>query len=224
MLLYLDAYHLGDPLFLTGLARDLKSRGGGAVLVHGSGERGERALESLGHLARREGGIWHAPDAEAAAAIEASTRDLNREIAHGLNEAGVASVRVIGADRGLLHLGEEGVRVGKTEWVATLVSQGVVVVVASLAAGQEGGALREVFPAAAAGRLALGLDVPVALLASTRIEASSEVDIDRVAEFLPDPEAARRLLEMGAEVVVLERPALRTGGGGAVVRAGGAPT
>ncbi|MCH7640070.1 MAG: hypothetical protein IH855_11505 [Bacteroidetes bacterium] len=39
LLVYLDAYHLGDPLFLRGFARDVEAHVGPLILVHGSGKR-----------------------------------------------------------------------------------------------------------------------------------------------------------------------------------------
>ena len=144
--LLLDAYHLGDPLFLGGLARDLAARAAtgadGLVLVHGSGERGERALEALGLAPTATDGVWDAGTDEQAAAVERATRELNREVAHELNEAGVASVRVVGADRGLLKAGGGSVIATKTNWLAALVRQRVVAVVAALVGGGGGPAPR----------------------------------------------------------------------------------
>ncbi len=97
--LFLDPYFLGDPLFLPGLARDLAARGEGMVLVHGSGERGERALEAQGLFPTAIDGVWHTDSDEARAAVERATRELNRQIAAELNEAGVASIRATGRSR-----------------------------------------------------------------------------------------------------------------------------
>ena len=208
IVLLLDAYHLGDPLFLTGLARDLKTRGGGAVLVHGTAERGEHALEGLGLHPEAVSGVWDVPTSEAAVALERAGRDLNREIAHEINEAGVASVRVIGADRGLLRLSDDHLEVGQTGWVDELVRQGVVVVVAALVA-KDAEALHEVDAAAAAAVLADRLGVPVGVLS--------------VGDGGPPPdrEAARRLHAWGTDVVTLDRAELRGGGKGAGATPGG---
>ena len=99
---YLDPYFLGDPLFVPGLARDLAARGAGLVLVHGSGERGERALESLGRMPHQSDGVWETDDEAGRAAVEHAARELNREVVHELNEQGVASIRALAADRGLV--------------------------------------------------------------------------------------------------------------------------
>lgn len=208
IVLLLDAYHLGDPLFLTGLARDLKTRGGGAVLVHGTAERGERALEGLGFLPESVGGVWDVPTLEAAVALERAGRDLNREIAHEINEAGVASVRVIGADRGLLRLSDDRLEAGQTGWVDELVRQGVVVVVAAFVA-KEAQALHEVDAAAAAAALADRLGVPVGILSV----GSGGTP--------PDHETARRLQAWGTDVVTLDRAELRDGGKGGGATLGG---
>ena len=225
MVLLLDAYHLGDPLFLTGLARDLAARAGGpgaggAVLVHGSGERGERALESLGLVPEAEGGVWRTETDEQAGAVERATRALSREIAHELNEAGVASVRVLGADRGLLKPTADGVEAGRTGWLGALVGQGVVVVVASLVGGAGGGALAEADPAAAAAALAGALGEPVTVLLKRSLAADGPASVaaPAVRAALGDPSAADRLLGRGGAVEAVARGALRDAETGAGVR------
>lgn len=214
MLLLLDAYHLGDPLFVTGFARDLAARDGGrgAVLVHGSAERGERALEALGVMPTGSDGVWQVSDDEQAAAVERATRDLNREIAHELNEAGVASIRVIGADRGLLKLEGNSVIASNPSWLRTLVTQGVVAVVASLVSGGEGSALCEVDPAAAAAALAdaLGESVTVLLRSAAPADEPS-VSLAASQERFGDPRSVARLRSMGAETQAVTRASIRNG-------------
>lgn len=223
LLLLLDSYHLGDPLFLTGLARDLAARRGGLVLVHGSGERGERALEAQGLVPTLADGVWVVETEREAATVERAVRELNREIAHELNEAGVASVRVVGADRGLLKSAEGGVRAGRTQWLADLVGQGVVPVVAALVGGK-GGPLREVDAGRAAAALARSLDVPLAILTRRTLDAEggpASLADAAVRSALAAPEAAERAVEAGAEVVATGRGALREAGaprGRALVR------
>ena len=201
--LYLDPYFLGDPLFMAGFARDLAARPSGLVVVHGSGERGERALEALGRFPRRAGGVWEAEDAEGRAAVERAARELNREIAHELNEAGVPSVRALGADRGLLKE-SEGLGVGRAEWLGDLVGQGVTAVVASLVDGPDG--LAEADPARAAAALALGLGLPLVAL-TTRSLADGEPD---PLGAVPDADAVRRAAETGAAVGLTPRGGLRS--------------
>ncbi|MEL7363325.1 MAG: hypothetical protein AAFN13_14715, partial [Bacteroidota bacterium] len=50
MLLFLDDYHLGDPLFLTGLAQDLARSRRPALLLHAGREAAATALEADGVL------------------------------------------------------------------------------------------------------------------------------------------------------------------------------
>ena len=205
MVLYLDPYHLGDPLFLTGLARDLaargqQTRGAGVVVVHGSGERGERALEGLGRLPTSRDGVWDTEDAEGAGAVERATRDFGREVVHAINEAGVAVVRMTAGDRGLVRREDGRLEVGQHGWLADLVAQGVTVVVTTLLAdGTEADA------AETAGRLAAALDVPVLAL-STRAGTP-----EQAVEGLPDRDAVRRALKTGAEVRLGARQAVRSG-------------
>lgn len=168
LLVLLDATHLGDPLFIPQLARDVAARKEGLVLVHGSGEAGERALEALGAFPEARGGVWQVAGEAEAAEVERAARDLNRRLVHEMNEAGAPAVRVMAADRGLVARDGNGVRTGKTVWLETLIRQGGVAVVASLLTG-EGAALREADPAAVAAVLAeaLGADA-VAVLVTGR--------------------------------------------------------
>ena len=154
--------------------------------------------------------MWRTPDSEAAEAVEKAGRDLNREIVHELNEAGVASVRVIGADRGLLRFDENRLGVGRTGWVARLVEQGVVVVVAAFADRGEA-SLQEVDAAAASAALAQDLGTAVAMIPSGGVDPQAPASVDDVSSLLPDAAPARRVIEAGASVVVLDRGALRRG-------------
>ena len=180
LLVTLDPYLLGDPLFLTQLARDLAHRGGGAVLVHGSGEAGERALEATGAVARQLDGVWAVASEEEAHVVERATRELNRQIVHELNEAGVSAIRVLGADRGLLKRDGATVLAGATEWLDELASQGVVAVVAAVVAPTEGGgALREIDrleASAALARAASGARVRVMTAGSDREGAGRQIE------------------------------------------------
>lgn len=207
MVLLLDAYHLGDPLFLTGLARDLAARGAGGVLVHGSAERGERALEALGVVPEAQDGAWLVHADRERQTVERAARDLNRELVHEMNEAGVPAVGLLGSDRGLLRAGAGGLEAGRTAWLQTLVDQGVVAVVASLLDGPEGTTERP--PAAAAAALAGALDAPVLLLVRGAPPADEGAPLP--ADLLADPGAAAWLLDAGASVRGLGRGDLRGG-------------
>ncbi|MEM0963831.1 MAG: hypothetical protein AAGK21_14990, partial [Bacteroidota bacterium] len=190
---YLDPYFLGDPLFVPGLARDLAARKRAVVLVHGSGEAGEQALESLGRMPTASDGVWDAPDAEAREAVERATRELNRQLAHELNEAGVPVVRVAGTDRGLLAAGDD-VRVGRVGWLQTLVGQGVTVVVAALA--MDGETVVEVDAARSVSLLAAALDLPPLALSNRSL--SEDVTLDGLSNAVPDLAAVRRIASGGS--------------------------
>jgi acetylglutamate kinase len=191
--LYLDRYHLGDPLFLNGLARALATALAPTILVHGAAEDGERALEARGRFPRWEGDVLEVADAEEAAIVERTARDLNRRIAHALNEAGVAAVRADGASRGLLAMDPEGeVRAGATAWLADLLRQGIVPVVAALV--PEGETVREVSGGAVTGALAQALADGVAVFLARRPLGDGEA----ASEALGDPAAARAGMTTGA--------------------------
>lgn len=205
LVVYLDPYFLGDPLFVPGLAQDLAARGAGLVLVHGSGERGERALESLGQMPTSTDGVWQVEDSEGRQVVERAIRDLNREMANELNEAGVPSIRVMGADRGLLRQEEGALTAGPTAWVGTLVRQGVVAIVTSLVDGDEGDI--EVDPATAAAVLAASLDAPLAVLTTRAVERGGAVEDH--ADALPDAAAVVRAVSITGEVRAGPRATLR---------------
>ena len=204
---YLDPYFLGDPLFVPGLARDLAARAAGVVLVHGSGERGERALESLGRVPRASGGVWETADEAGRAAVEQAARELNREIVHELNEQGVASIRALAADRGLVKASGGGVTAGRTGWLGELVRQGVTAVVASLVLADDG-AVVEADAAATAAALAAALGGDVVALSKRSVGAA--LDARQLGEAVPEPAAVRRLVSAGAAVRVGPRALLRS--------------
>ncbi|MGB3544302.1 hypothetical protein [Rubrivirga sp.] len=202
---YLDPYFLGDPLFAPGLARDLATRSDGVLLVHGSGERGERALESLGRMPTSKEGIWVTDDLEGRDAVERATRELNRELHHELNEAGVATIRVTGGDRGLLKQRGDDLEVGKTGWVSTALGQGVTVVLASLV--EVAGDVLEVDAATAAGALGEALGLEVVALSKRALETG---DLEAEGRAFPDLDAVRRLRRPNRKVVGGPRSLLRS--------------
>ncbi|GAB5535693.1 MAG: hypothetical protein Rubg2KO_19420 [Rubricoccaceae bacterium] len=199
-LVYLDPYHLGDPLFLTQLARDLSHRAGGAVLVHGSGEAGERALEATGALARQRDGVWEVQSPEEAAIVERATRELNRQIVHELNEVGVPAIRVMGGDRGLLKQEGEAIAVGSVQWIQDLVAQGVVGVLAALV-DADTDALAEVDAVAAVGALATAIEGAQVVLLET---GSSDARKAR------DAELVERLTQANVDATLVRRGDLRS--------------
>ena len=226
LLVYLDRYHLGDPLFLPGFARDVKAHEGPLVLVHGSGEAGERALEAEGLMPERRDGALVVSTPHTAALVERATRDLNRQIAHVLNEGGVPSVRMLGADRGLLRRGGDGqVEAGRAGWLAAVTRQGAVPVVATLVAGMDGVAV-EVDGGAAVAALAGaltedGAEPPAAVFFTTTRRPGLYEGGERVpsvaASALPttglaEPEAVRRAASAGVRTVVTTPGRLRGAG------------
>ena len=205
----LDPYHLGDPLFVAQLARDVAARASargaglpteGLVFVHGSGEAGERALEARGAFPEARGGVWAVASEDEAADVERATRDLNRRLVHEMNEAGVPAVRVMASDRGLVARGPGGaLRAGRTAWLATLAAQGGVAVVAALAAVEpgSGAALAEVDAAEAAAVIAEALGAAAVVLLATGRPAGAPDDAQTVADAagrLPDRGLAERLV------------------------------
>ena len=214
LVVYLDPYFLGDPLFVPGLARDVAARGEGLVLVHGSGERGERALESLGRLPTATDGVWEAEDAEGRAAVERASRQLNREVVHEMNEAGVPCVGALAGDRGLVKRGDAGPTAGRTGWAGDLARRGVALVVASLVTAE--GEAVEADPARTAAVLAEALAAP--LVALTTRSVGAEVELEQALAAVPDPAAVRRALGVVGAVRVGPRTLLRRPGAEAFAR------
>ena len=225
LLVLLDAFHLGDPLFVPQLARDLAARKEGLVLVHGSGEAGERALESRGVFPEARDGVWQTASDEERADVERAARDLNRRLVHEMNEVGVPAVRVMAADRGLLVADGAGLRAGRTTWLGTLVGQGGVAVVAALVAGPEPGPLVEVDAAGAAAALAEALGAEaVAVLVTGRSAGLPGPDGVRPSASLADVEGGGALPEpalVGRLVAVSRVPVVATSA--AQLRAPGTP-
>ena len=204
LLVVLDAYHLGDPLFIPQLARDVAARKEGLVFVHGSGEAGERAIEARGGVARQVEGVWQTASQVEAAEVERAARGLNRRIVHELNEAGVPAIRVMAVDRGLVSAGEgEALRAGRTDWLAALVGQHVVPVIATMISSVSE-ILSEADPAATAAVLAAALGAEAIVLLATGRTAgipsdNGPLDHATLAEALasgtlPDAGLAERLV------------------------------
>jgi isopentenyl phosphate kinase len=216
LLVYLDRYHLGDPLFLQRFAPVVKAHEGPLVLVHGVGEAAERALEAGGRVVEHAAGVLRVADEGERALVERAGRDLNRQVVHALNEAGVAALRLLGVDRGLLRQTPEGgVAAGRVGWLLPLLRQGAVPVLAALAADADGRAVEvAVGDALAALAQALhaavpGAAAPVAVLfprpAGRREGAGAE-------PALPEPAVARRVAGAGVSVRVAPPAALRGAG------------
>ncbi len=221
--LYLDRYHLGDPLFLNRLARDLAAFQQPILLVHGPGEDAERALEAEGRLPEWRGSVLAVGTPEEAETVGRAARGLNRRIAHALNEAGVAAVRLDGGSRGLLRAGAGGsVEEGEAGWLSPLVRQGAVPVVAALvpdpagvhqvdagavvavlagALGEEGGAPATAVFLKRGGELERD---------GERLREAALEDVPQ--EALPEPVTVRAALDRGARAVLSTVSGLRPEG------------
>jgi hypothetical protein len=219
--LYLDRYHLGDPLFLTGFARDVLTFSAPLVLVHGAGETAERALEAQGRFPEYRDGVLAAETDADRALVTRSARDLNRQIAHTLNDAGVAAVRLEAGGRGLIRATDDGVEAGNVAWLREIVMQGAVPVVAAIV-GEAGGPAREVNGGDVAGALAHALAGPGAegqavFLTQSGQNGLSEVDLASgdaelgaaLEGVFAEPEAVRAALAAGAHVLMTGRSGLR---------------
>lgn len=210
LLVYLDRYHLGDPLFLQRFAPTVKAHEGPLVLLHGAGEAAERALEAEGRIAERVDGVLVIETEAERALVERAARERNRRIVHDLNDAGVSALRLTGTDRGLLRQeAGDGVTVGRTAWLRPLVRQGVVPVVALLATGAEGHAV-EAPPGAALAALARALgaegEAPVVVLLTEAREHTGE------GASLPaqlEADVGRGVLAEGVRVRLVHPTALR---------------
>lgn len=130
--LLLDDYHASDPTFLQSLARVLSHRGGRlpCILVHGSGERAEEALEAQGILRRRVGGVLAVESPLEHGLVERALREVNRGIIAVLTDAVVPCVGVIGSDRGVLRMEGPDLKILGVEWIESLTEKGVVPVLA----------------------------------------------------------------------------------------------
>lgn len=191
-ILYLDRYHLGDPLFVKRLAREINQGPERACLiVHGSGEKVERTLESKGFFPDRTRGVLDVEEPAQRRLVERAVREANQEIVGALTDEVVSTVGIQGTDRGLLSLAADPdasqadadpdahpdadgapaptVEVGKTGWLEALIKQQVVAVVSSLAR-TPGGEVREIWSAdavdALAGAMSDAFDPTVVMLST----------------------------------------------------------
>lgn len=218
LVVYLDPYHLGDPLFATGLARDLDARrkagGSGLALVMGGGEAAERAVEALGFEPEHTDGRLVLPTAEAAEAAERAAREAHRQLVSALNEEGVHAVRVTASDRGLVRT--DGTP-GKTAWLETLAAQGAVPVVLSLVSDGTGTA-QDVGADALAARLADAMGAEAVVALGTPPADGETATPEDAARWVPSADALRRMGSGDCAAVVARRSALRSAGAIAGVR------
>lgn len=223
--LYLDRYHLGDPLFVKGLAKQMtQGASRDCLLVHGSGEKVERTLEAEGIFPERNRGVLQVDDAAQKRLVERAVREVNQELVGSLTDEVVSTVGIQGVDRNLLRLGGEGgpvaseggeppeIEVGRTGWVEALVKQQVVPVVSALAR-DTADEVHEVWPADVAVALSKAMDDAfdaqvvfftksgqsgLQTATGTQDEASEEAARDTLAE----PDALSRIREAGYEAIL----------------------
>lgn len=224
-LVYLDRHHLGDALFLKSLAQHFAEGASGepaCVLVHGSGEKVERTLESQGYFPERSGGVLQIEGEEQRRLVERAVRETNQEIVAALTDEVVSTVGIQGVDRNLLRRGADGeVQVENAGWVTALVKQRVLPVVSALVEDEDG-TTQEVDAAEAVGALADAFKAsfdPVACALTTTDQPGlltaegvrEEAPIDALGDEVPDPSAVRRLHEAGVPVLVTNLQGLLAG-------------
>ena len=141
-IVYLDRPHLGDELFLKSLAQHFAQGKSGeppCLLVHGSGEKVERTLESKGYFPERTDGVLDVEGEEQRRLVERAVRETNQEIVAALTDEVVSTVGIQGVDRNLLGVDEEGgITATSVGWLAALIKQRVVPVVSALVEDGEG--------------------------------------------------------------------------------------
>jgi hypothetical protein len=125
-LLFLDDYHVGDPLFLADLGRRLSKFGqdGRTVIVHRVGEAVDRGLENSDPRDR-------------ALITEKTIRETNHGIVRRLTEEGVPAVSIQGSDRGLFRSRNDRLTTN-AGWLLRMIWTGSIPVVSPLAVGAPG--------------------------------------------------------------------------------------
>lgn len=206
-IVYLDRHHLGDELFLKSLAQHFAQGKTGeppCILVHGSGEKVERTMESQGYFPERVDGVLEIESEEQRRLVERAVRETNQEVVAALTDEVVSTVGIQGVDRNLLSVNEEGrVTASNVGWLGALIKQRVVPVVSSIV--EEDGALREVWAAEVAVALAEQLSdafEPLVCTLTTDERGGFEeetvslnnLSVEELSENgIPDPKAVRRV-------------------------------
>jgi hypothetical protein len=209
-LLFLDDYHVGDPLFLSDLGRRLSKLGpaGRTLIVHRASEQVEKALEGAAEDDRDE-------------IVERTIRETNQGVTRRLIEEGVPAVSVQGSDRPLLKLAPT-LSLGSTRWLIGMVDLGSVAVISPLAESDEG--VKAVDPAEVAYKIAqlvVGRDVvQFAVFCSTRKEGLfrdgtriDQISVTELRDFgdIVDIDAATRLVQVANRTVVTNSVAIAKG-------------
>jgi len=207
-LVYLDRHHLGDALFLKSLAQHLAEGASGeppCVLVHGSGEKVERTLESQGYFPERNEGVLQIEGEKQRRLVERAVRETNQEIVAALTDEVVSTVGIQGVDRNLLVRNADGeIQARNTGWVTALIKQRVLPVVSALVE-EDDATTREIDAVDAVLALARAFKAsfdPVACVLTTTDRPGiltangvpEERSIDAVGnDDFSDPDAVRRL-------------------------------
>lgn len=225
-ILYLDDYHTGDVHFLQSLARGLARMNArpAPVVVHGSGEHAERALEANGIFRRREYGVLPIESRTEYILVDRAARQLNQKIVAMLNDAVVPSVGIMGTQRRSLIV-RDGRISAAGGWIHSLMRQGIVPVVAAFASLEEGGASGEVPIFDAVSALAASFahdDVQVVFFTKTKLPGLMQggrplervgADHEMLANAVPDREGMRRLLNYGYSILLTNTTRLADEGG-----------
>lgn len=211
-LIYLDAYHLDDPLYLSSLARmmgRLKEAAPLCLMLHGSGGRAERLLEAEGFFPEKANGRIQPQSPQEAALIEKALRQVNRSIVSTLTEEIIHAVGFQGTDRGLLRMEADGsIQTGRIGWLIDLVKKGAVPVLSAMVSDPERGVPCEADLAAVTLVVAHAIQQEdVRIVFFTRTDQPGVI-VDEVvlgeasweavpASFLPEPEALRLAVDAG---------------------------
>jgi acetylglutamate kinase len=217
-IIYLDAYHQGDDIFINELAQRLHQAPAGdplCMVVHGSGEKVERTLESQGLFPERVDGVLDVSEPDHIRLVERAVRETNQKIVAAFTDEVVPTVGIQGVDRNLLQRDDEGaLSAHKVGWVEALLKQRVVPVVSALVDDAEGSFVREVDPAEAVVTLAEAFEaVDPAIVFFTTGPRPGLTDADGVQEAvsvdalgddgpLPRPEAVRRVVQAGLPALI----------------------
>ncbi|NBB73469.1 MAG: acetylglutamate kinase [Bacteroidetes bacterium] len=211
-LVYLDRYHSGDEIFINNLAQQMHQAPAGdplCLLVHGSGEKVERTLESQGFFPERTGGVLDVTEPEQVRLVERAVRETNQKVVAMLTDEVVPAVGIQGVDRNLLQLKDGAVTARKAGWVEALLKQRVVPVVSALVRHPEEGRVREVAAADALVALAQSFDAlaPRAVFFTTGTQPGladatgirDAVSLDALPDDgpLPEPNAVRQIVGNG---------------------------
>lgn len=214
-ILYLDRFHLGDPLFLQALGRAVArstTQGFRPLLVHGQGEYVQRRLEGEGLFLSAHRDVFTGETEVQRRLIGTIHRDLNRWLVGILTEAAVPAVGFLGSDRRMLTLEKGEVGVGRVNWLEDVVERGVVPVIGA-AAKTESGEASAVDPVKVIRALAqhFGEKVEVVTFTTNNLggvmrgrDSIPQMSLEDVhqQDVLPDPEGVEILVLAGARVLL----------------------